>query len=164
MTIVIKKYDNRKLYDLSQSRYVTLEEIADLVRAGKKVQVVDAKTNEDLTNLTLAQIIVEDARSKKHALPSEFLHQLIQYGQSIQEAFQQSVTAGVNAWLESQREAGRQFQELGRVGRPWGGEPPREKASGGPRRGGPTDDLKDEVQELKQRLRELEEQLKKRRS
>ena len=75
--IVIKKYANRRLYDTSSSRYINLEDIAALVRNGKDVQVVDAGTGEDLTRVTLTQIIVEDARGQPSGLPLELLRQLI---------------------------------------------------------------------------------------
>jgi polyhydroxyalkanoate synthesis repressor PhaR len=75
--VVIKKYGNRRLYDTSGSRYVNLDEIAALIRKGKPVQVVDAKTGEDLTRVTLTQIITEDAKDKPTGLPLELLRQLI---------------------------------------------------------------------------------------
>ncbi len=65
------------MYDTSGSRYVNLEEIAALVREGKEVQVVDAKSGEDLTRVTLTQIITEDAKDKPTGLPLELLRQLI---------------------------------------------------------------------------------------
>jgi polyhydroxyalkanoate synthesis repressor PhaR len=74
--VVIKKYGNRRLYDTSSSRYVNLEEIASMIRKGADVQVVDAKTGEDLTRLTLTQVIVEDAKEQP-GLPLELLRQLI---------------------------------------------------------------------------------------
>jgi polyhydroxyalkanoate synthesis repressor PhaR len=75
--VVIKKYANRRLYDTSASRYINLEDLATLVRNGKDVQVVDASTGEDLTRVTLTQIIVEDAREQPAGLPLELLRQLI---------------------------------------------------------------------------------------
>jgi polyhydroxyalkanoate synthesis repressor PhaR len=75
--IVIKKYANRRLYDTSSSRYINLEDIAALVRNGKDLQVVDASTGEDVTRVTLTQIIVEDARDQPSGLPLELLRQLI---------------------------------------------------------------------------------------
>ncbi|HEX3322062.1 MAG TPA: polyhydroxyalkanoate synthesis regulator DNA-binding domain-containing protein [Terriglobales bacterium] len=76
-TIVIKKYGNRRLYDTSASQYVNLDEIARLVRKGRDVRVVDAKTGEDLTRVTLTQIITEDAKDAPAGLPLELLRQLI---------------------------------------------------------------------------------------
>src|SRR5690348_1219365 len=76
-TVVIKKYENRRLYDTAGSRYVNLDDIAAYVRDGKNVKVVDAKTGKDLTRVTLTQIITEDARDKPTGLPLELLRQLI---------------------------------------------------------------------------------------
>lgn len=76
-TVVIKKYENRRLYDTVQSRYVNLDDIAALVKRGVEVKVVDARTKEDLTRATLMQIIAEDARGGPAALPLELLRQLI---------------------------------------------------------------------------------------
>ena len=75
--VVIKKYANRRLYDTSNSRYINLEDIAALVRNGKDLQVVDAGTGEDITRVTLTQIIVEDAKDQPTGLPLELLRQLI---------------------------------------------------------------------------------------
>jgi len=75
--VVIKKYGNRRLYDTSGSRYVNLEDIAALVRNGKDVQVLDAKTGEDLTRVILTQIILEDAKDQPSGLPTELLRQLV---------------------------------------------------------------------------------------
>ena len=76
-TIVIKKYPNRRLYDTGRSRYINLEDIAAFIREGKDVQVVDAQTGEDLTRVTLTQIIVDDAKQQPTGLPLELLKQLI---------------------------------------------------------------------------------------
>ena len=84
-TIVIKKYANRRLYDTSASRYVTLDHLRELVRAGKDFQVVDAKSGEDLTRSVLGQIIFEQESKGENLLPVEFLRQVISfYGDSMQ--------------------------------------------------------------------------------
>ena len=75
--VVIKKYGNRRLYDTSTSQYINLEEIAALIRDGKEVRVVDARTGQDLTRVTLTQIVVEDAKEGPSGLPLELLRQLI---------------------------------------------------------------------------------------
>ena len=75
--MVIKKYANRRLYDTSAGRYVNLEDLAALIRKGEEIQVVDAKTGEDLTRVVLTQIIVEDAKGQPTGLPLELLRQLI---------------------------------------------------------------------------------------
>jgi len=76
-TVVIRKYPNRRLYDTSAGRYVNLEDVAALIRQGVDVQVVDARTGEDLTRVILTQIIVEDAKGQPTGLPLELLRQLI---------------------------------------------------------------------------------------
>src|SRR6266487_1471937 len=60
---IIKRYTNRKLYDTVESRYVTLDEIAEMVKAGTEVKILDNRTKEDLTSVTLAQII-EDTQAE----------------------------------------------------------------------------------------------------
>jgi polyhydroxyalkanoate synthesis repressor PhaR len=75
--IVIKKYENRRLYDTASSRYVNLEDVAALVREGEEVQVIDAKSGEDLTRVVLTQIIVEGAKDKDSGLPIDMLRQII---------------------------------------------------------------------------------------
>lgn len=77
--VVVKKYSNRRLYDTAESRYITLDELAQTIRSGKDVRVYDAKTNEDLTQQTLAQIILESRRAAR-LLPVPLLTQLIRMG------------------------------------------------------------------------------------
>jgi polyhydroxyalkanoate synthesis repressor PhaR len=85
--VQIKKYGNRRLYDTAGSRYVNLEAIAALVREGKQVQIVDAKTGQDLTRVTLTQIITEDAKDKPTGLPLELLRQLIIASDEVRQEF-----------------------------------------------------------------------------
>lgn len=78
--IRITKYENRRLYDTSRSRYVNLEELAAMIRSGADVEVVDARTGEDLTRSVLTQIILEDSRGSGHgtgALPIDVLRQMV---------------------------------------------------------------------------------------
>jgi polyhydroxyalkanoate synthesis repressor PhaR len=75
--VLIKKYGNRRLYDTTGSRYVNLDDIAAFIRQGRQVKVVDAKTGQDRTRVTLTQIITEDAKQKPTGLPLELLRQLI---------------------------------------------------------------------------------------
>ena len=85
--IVIKKYGNRRLYDTASSRYVNLDDLAAHIRAGREVQVVDAKTGQDLTRVILTQIITEDARDKPTGLPLELLRQLIIASDEVRQEF-----------------------------------------------------------------------------
>lgn len=75
--VIIKKYGNRRLYDTSSSRYVNLDDIGAMVRNGTDVQVIDAKTGEDLTQVTLTQVILESSKDQSSALPLELLRELI---------------------------------------------------------------------------------------
>jgi len=75
--LVIKKYSDRRLYDSSASRYVTLEDVARMVREGIDVKVVDVRSGRDLTYFTLTQIILEDARQRETPLPLQLLQQLV---------------------------------------------------------------------------------------
>jgi polyhydroxyalkanoate synthesis repressor PhaR len=77
LTVLIKKYPNRRLYNSSSKAYVNLNDLAALIRKGEEIQVVDAKTGEDITRVVLTQIIVEDAKDAPTGLPLELLRQLI---------------------------------------------------------------------------------------
>jgi len=85
--VLIKKYGNRRLYDTVGSRYVNLDDLAAMVRAGTDVSVVDAKTGRDLTRVTLTQIITEDAKDKPTGLPLELLRQLIVASDEMRQEF-----------------------------------------------------------------------------
>ena len=88
---IIKRYGNRKLYDTEQSRYVTLEEIFQMVKQGIDLKVIDNKSKEDLTMVTLTQIMLEEQKLNKNMLPLSVLKKLLQQsGESITEWFQKS--------------------------------------------------------------------------
>src|SRR5690606_37997643 len=74
---VIKRYSNRKLYDTRESRYVTLLQIAEMVRAGEDVQIIDNASKEDKTDVTLALIISEELKTRPRAIPLATLRALI---------------------------------------------------------------------------------------
>jgi polyhydroxyalkanoate synthesis repressor PhaR len=78
-TRIVKRYANRKLYDTQRSRYVTLEQIADMNRSGEDVKIVDNNSKEDLTAITLTQIIFEEEK-KQSFLPLSALRNIIQSG------------------------------------------------------------------------------------
>lgn len=103
--VVVKKYSNRRLYDTEESRYVTLEEMADKIRAGTDVRVVDAKTGEDLTQATLAQIIVE-SRGAARLLPVPLLTQLIRMGDdALAEFLGRYMTFALEMYLQAKQGA-----------------------------------------------------------
>jgi polyhydroxyalkanoate synthesis repressor PhaR len=75
--VLIRKYSDRRLYDVGASRYVKLADIARMVRDGNNVRVVDGRTGKDMTHIILTQIIVEDAKERQIALPLELLTQIV---------------------------------------------------------------------------------------
>jgi polyhydroxyalkanoate synthesis repressor PhaR len=77
---LIKRYPNRKLYDTEAKQYVTLEQIAELIRSGKDVQVIDHESGEDLTSLTLSQVIFEMEKRQSGFLPTSLMTNLIRSG------------------------------------------------------------------------------------
>lgn len=156
--VLIKRYANRKLYDQGRSRYVTLDELAELIRQGREIRVVDAVSGEDLTSQTLAQIILETTRGRPATFPVGFLHQLIQHGETWQAFVQQSLQASLAGIVASQREAERVLREWGARAGWWPaqGEDTRDRPPRSPAPGG---DLRAEVAALKERLRELESRL-----
>ena len=79
---VIKRYTNRKLYDTDQSRYVTLDDIARLIRENEEVRVIDNETQDDLTAVTFAQIILEEEKRKTNLVSVPFLRKLIHSGEA----------------------------------------------------------------------------------
>ncbi len=97
---VIKRYTNRKLYDTVESRYVTLDEIAEMVKVGLEVKIVDNRSKEDLTSVTLAQIIFEEEK-KKNRMPLAMLREIIRHpGESISGFIQKELTPRVNSIRE----------------------------------------------------------------
>lgn len=90
---VIKRYSNRKLYDSESKRYVTLEDLADFVRRGEDVTVVDHQTGEDLTSITLMQVIYEEEKKIGGLLPQVFLTRLIRAGGNTVSALRSRLVA-----------------------------------------------------------------------
>jgi polyhydroxyalkanoate synthesis repressor PhaR len=82
--VVVKKYANRRLYNTETSSYITLDNLADMVRAGRDFVVYDARSGDDITRNVLTQIIVEEENKGRALLPTTFLRQLIGfYGDSL---------------------------------------------------------------------------------
>lgn len=75
--IIVKKYANRRLYNTETSTYITLNDLAEIIRGGRNVEVVDAKTGDDLTRATLAQIILDEEGKGAAMLPANFLKNII---------------------------------------------------------------------------------------
>ena len=85
--LLLKKYTNRRLYDTEKSIYVTLDYVTSIIREGRQILVVDAKTGEDVTSSILTQIVWEEARKKHYLLPNPLLYLLIQYGETVLSEF-----------------------------------------------------------------------------
>ena len=85
--ITIKKYSNRRLYDSTNKRYVTLDNIASLIREGSEIKVIDSQSGEDISKVILIQVILESEKNKEDILPVSFLHMLIKYGNKVAKDF-----------------------------------------------------------------------------
>lgn len=86
---IIKRYQNRKLYDTQDSCYVTLEDIRDMIKEGFDIQVIDNASKEDLTSVTFAQIIFEEEKKQKGILPLHLFKQIITSGEEVIKIFVQ---------------------------------------------------------------------------
>jgi polyhydroxyalkanoate synthesis repressor PhaR len=102
---LVKRYENRKLYDTQARRYVTLEHLARLVGTGEEVRVTDQRTGEDLTTLMLAQVVLEGIRTRTWRIPGQALARLIRLG---------GRAAGA-AWMSPQEATRRARQETERI-------------------------------------------------
>lgn len=94
----IKRYSNRKLYDTEEKKYITLDQIAVLIRDGADIKVIDNATSEDLTTITLSQILLEQEKRKETALPKSFFVGLIQRSASSVVDF---TKRNVLSWFDS---------------------------------------------------------------
>ncbi|HEX3036630.1 MAG TPA: polyhydroxyalkanoate synthesis regulator DNA-binding domain-containing protein [Thermodesulfobacteriota bacterium] len=114
--IIIKKYSNRRLYDTTHKRYVTLDEIAELIKQGNEIKVIDSQTDEDITRVILIQVILESEKHNADILPISFLHMLIKYGNKMARdffenyflimfqpylSFQENMKKNLRRWQES---------------------------------------------------------------
>lgn len=162
--MLVKKYSNRRLYDTEESRYITLDELADKVRAGADVRVVDASSGADLTQTTLTQIILEGESG--HLLPVPLLLQLIRLGDdALAEFFGRYVGFALEMYLAAKygMQQAVPFFPFGGMGmggsnpwmRPFGGAPPS------PPPAPPPESPREDVAQLRRELDELKRELKK---
>ena len=120
--IKIKKYANRRLYNTAESKYVTLDHLADMVKAGVDFMVQDAKTREDITHSVLTQIIVEEEAKGQSLLPIGFLRQLISlYGGNMQWLVPNYLDYSMNAFAKNQDQMRHYFQDTMAGMFPFGG-------------------------------------------
>ena len=119
MPRVIRRYENRKLYDTEQKCYVSLADLAELIREGQDIQVVETPSGEDVTARTLTNIIVEAEREGQEPLSSGFLHDVIRWGgkvvtvtvDQVEQQFDRLVRASLER-LKPVREAREEMQAL----------------------------------------------------
>jgi polyhydroxyalkanoate synthesis repressor PhaR len=166
-TVVIKKYENRRLYDTTNSRYVNLEEVAQLLQQGNDVQVVDASSGEDITRLILTQIIVEDAKTPESSFPLDLLRQMVvasgrasqesalQYMKTMLELYQNAYRAMPNPlipfdFMQNIRTTSEEKPDTGKRPTSAAGKPPE------PQQPNAKQSEPEDVAELKSRLAELE--------
>src|SRR5579863_4435342 len=103
--VVVKKYANRRLYNTESSSYITLDNLADMVRQGRDFVVYDAKTGEDITRSVLTQIIVEEEGKGRALLPTAFLRQLIGfYGGQMQGLVPRFLEQAMGAFAQQQEQ------------------------------------------------------------
>lgn len=112
MTTTIKRYPNRKLYNTETKRYITLDGIASLIRKGEDVDVIDHTTGEDLTSLTLSQIIFEQEKKKSGFLPQSVLTGLIQAGGETIQSLRRTVGSPLDMLRHIDEEIERRVSEL----------------------------------------------------
>ena len=110
--VIFKKYANRRLYDTEKSVYVSIEQVAETIKNGRDVAVLDAKTGEDVTAFILSQILVEEAKSKKTLLPVSLLHLIVRYGDNLLgEFFEKYLDLAIKSYLASRATVDEQFKQ-----------------------------------------------------
>lgn len=108
--VIIKKYANRRLYNTATSRYVTLEQLSEMVKGGQCFAVYDAKTGEDITRSVLTQIIFEEEGKGQNLLPVRFLEQLIRmYGDAMQPFVPEYLETAMETFKKNQAAIREQF-------------------------------------------------------
>jgi polyhydroxyalkanoate synthesis repressor PhaR len=167
--IIIKKYENRRLYDVTHSRYVNLDEIARAVQEGLDIQVLDASSGEDITRFVMTQIITECAKAPDSVFPLDILRQMVvASGKASQESalnYMRAVTDMYKNALRGFSKTMTPFEMMQDMMSSAPGAPaepllPEQPAAGGagPRLLPPSSQVQEnaEIQELKRRIQELE--------
>ena len=167
--VIIKKYANRRLYNTESSAYITLEHLAEMVRAKREFKVVDAKTGEDITHNVLTQIIMEEEAGGNPMLPVNFLRQLISlYGGNMQSMVPQFLEESLAAFQRNQSQfrdamagafSGGPFAELARRNMEMFSAATGAGSAGAARPKPENDDTKTELAELRAQLSALQAKL-----
>lgn len=113
---LIKRYANRKLYDTSEKRYVTLDQIAALVRNGEEIKVVDNKSSDDLTSVTLSQILYEQEKKRESGLPKNFLTELVKSSTTLFDYLRKTMSQWLQAAHVSEEAIERHIEDLVKKG------------------------------------------------
>lgn len=168
--LIVKKYENRRLYNTLTSQYINQDQVAQLVRDGYDVRIVDAATGKDLTRLILAQIVLEDAKTPDSVFPLDALREMIlasgratqenalRYMKSMMEMYQNAYRALPPAMNPFEFQHGRWTEPLAANGATESPQPQQDQ----PPAASATQAKASEVGELKRRLEELESLLTKR--
>ncbi len=170
--LTVKKYPNRRLYDTEASRYITMEELAERIRGGRDVRVLDAKTDEDLTQPTLVQLLTEGNRA--HLLPAPLLMQLVRMSDdALAEFYTRYMSWALDAYFAMKQRAGTSINPFAQIpfdmggaiarmllGQSQGAPPPVAAPVETPREGVPAS----EISELRREIDELKRSLKPRKA
>ena len=116
MPLVIKRYPNRKLYNTQTKKYITLDGIAELIRQGDEIQVIDNENGDDITALTLTQVIYEQEKKQSGFFPHTVLTDLIRSSGDTFGSFQRAISASVNYWHQIDEEIRLRIQKLVKQG------------------------------------------------
>jgi len=109
--LLVKRYGNRRLYNTETSSYVNYQDLIEVIREGRDMQVIDSRTKEDVTKSILIQIILEEEKNKKSMLPVEFLFQLIRSREeTAQDFFRNYLSTSFEAYLKTKQEFDRRFK------------------------------------------------------
>ena len=162
--LIIKKYENRRLYNTLTSQYINQDQVAQLVRDGCDVRVVDATTGEDLTRLTLAQIVLEDAKTPDSVFPLDVLRQMIlASGRATQENALRYMKAMMDMYQNAYRALPAPMNPFELLQGRWAQPPVANGATSGPKAweeqpqpASESQTKAGEVNELKRRIEELE--------
>jgi polyhydroxyalkanoate synthesis repressor PhaR len=147
MARIIKRYSNRKLYDTEDKRYITLEQIQQLVKDGQDIKVVENQTGEDLTTVTLSQILLEQEKRKEGKLPKSFFMDLVSRSSStVVDFMRKNVLQYFDSSMLSEETLSNNVDQLVKSG-----EIPQDEAKQ------LKDEIKTRTQTFKQRLDELVE-------
>ncbi len=156
--VTIKKYSNRRLYDTSRSGYINLEELAELVRGGATVRIVDAKTDEDLTQEVLLEVVLKVQKGGE-LFPTSLLHRIVRStgGDPWQKMLRHQLVTGMSLMSAQMDQVEAMFQ--GRSRSPVTPEPGPSEPSAAPTPEPPRPSVDPELDALRERLAQLEERL-----